>query len=299
MLNGFDPSAPRFLADLDRIQERSMRAERQISSGLRVESASDDPGQVIEILRLKSRLNNNSQLQTNLTRVQSQVNAGEAAMRQSVSLLERARTLAAENASTGAPNRPTMALEARQLHDQLVALVSTAAQGQYVFNGDGAEVAPYVSDWTQPSGVRFVGTSTTNSALVTDENGTTFSVSRTASELFDAAGDNNAFQALFDLTKALENDSEADIAAVAPKIATVLDHLNGQLAFYGNAQNRVTAAIDSAGKSSTAMKADLSGLEEADIPAAILELTSSKVQLDAALSAHAKSVKSSLFDFIG
>lgn len=101
MLNGFDPSAPRFLADLDRIQERSMRAERQISSGLRVESASDDPGQVIEILRLKSRLNNNSQLQTNLTRVQSQVNAGEAAMRQSVSLLERARTLAAENASTG------------------------------------------------------------------------------------------------------------------------------------------------------------------------------------------------------
>jgi flagellin-like hook-associated protein FlgL len=47
------------------------------------------------------------------------------------------------------------------------------------------------------------------------------------------------------------------------------------------------------------MKADLSGLEEADIPAAILELTSSKVQLDAALSAHAKAVKSSLFDFIG
>ena len=93
MLNGFDPSAPRFLADLDRIQERSLRAERQISSGMRVESASDDPGQVIEIIRLKSRLTNNSQVQTNLTRVQSQVNTSEAAMRQAVSLMERARVL--------------------------------------------------------------------------------------------------------------------------------------------------------------------------------------------------------------
>jgi flagellar hook-associated protein 3 FlgL len=299
MLNGLDPSAPRFLADLDRIQERSLRAERQISSGLRVESASDDPGQVIEILRLKSRLANNSQLQTNLTRVQSQVNTAEAAMRQAVSLMERARTLAAENASTGAPNRTTMAIEARQLHDQLVALVSTAAQGEYVFNGDGPEVAPYVSDWTQPAGVRFVGSSATNSTLVTDENGTTFTVSKTASELFDAPGSNNAFQALFDLTKALENDSESDVAAVAPKIVSVLDHLNGQLAFYGNAQNRVSAAFDAAQKSSTAMKGDLSRLEEADIPAAILELNSSKIHLEAALSAHAQTSKATLFDFLG
>jgi flagellar hook-associated protein 3 FlgL len=299
MLNGFDPSAPRFLADLDRIQERSLRAERQISSGMRVESASDDPGQVIEIIRLKSRLTNNSQVQTNLTRVQSQVNTSEAAMRQGVSLMERARVLAAENASTGAPNRTAMAIEARELHDQLVALVSTAAQGQYVFNGDGPEVAPYVSDWTQPAGVRFVGASSTNSTLVADENGTTFSVSKTASDLFDAPGDNNAFQALFDLTKALENDSEADIATVAPKIATVLDHLNAQLTFYGNAQNRVTAAADSAKKSGIALKGDLSLLEEADIPAAILELNSSQVHLQAALSAHAKASKSTLFDFLG
>ena len=299
MLNGFDPSARRFLADLDSIQDRSLRAERQISSGLRVESASDDPGQVIEILRLKSRLANNSQLQTNLTRVGSQVNTAESALRQAVSIMERARVLVAENASTGAPNRPTMAMEARQLHDQLVALVSTAAQGEYVFNGDGAEAAPYVSDWTQPSGVRFTGTSATNSALVANENGTTFTVSKTASQLFDAPGAGNAFQALFDLTEALENDSETQIGAVAPNIAAVLDHLNGQLAFYGNAQNRISAAVDSAKKSNISMKGDLSRLEEADIPAAILELNSSKVQLEAALSAHSKATKATLFDFLG
>ena len=54
MINGFDSSAPRFLADLSRIQDKMQRAERQITSGLRVESGSDAPEQVLQILRLRS-----------------------------------------------------------------------------------------------------------------------------------------------------------------------------------------------------------------------------------------------------
>ena len=90
MLNGFDPLAPRFLADLERIQERSQKAERQISSGFRVETASDDPDAVVEILRLGARLATNTQVQTNLTRVKSQVDASEAAVRQAEKAERRA-----------------------------------------------------------------------------------------------------------------------------------------------------------------------------------------------------------------
>ena len=122
MINGYDPSAPRFLADLGRIQDRMQRAERQISSGLRVQTASDAPEQVLQILRLQTRIEANTQVQTNLTRVQTQVNTAEAAMREAVAIVERARVLAAQNATTGAINRKGMAIEARQLHDQLIAL---------------------------------------------------------------------------------------------------------------------------------------------------------------------------------
>src|SRR5688572_3687948 len=126
MLNGFDPLAARFLADLDRIQEKSFRAERQISSGLRVETASDDPQAVMEILRVKTRLEMNGQVQTNLGRVQSQVNGAEAAMREAVAIMERARVLGAQNSGTTSVNRPAMAAEAEQLHARLLALVSTS-----------------------------------------------------------------------------------------------------------------------------------------------------------------------------
>jgi flagellar hook-associated protein 3 FlgL len=299
MVNGFDPSAPRFLADLGRIQDRLQRAERQISSGLRVETASDAPEQVVQILRLRSRVDSNTQVQTNLTRVRAQVDTAEAAMRESVALLERAKVLAAQTASTGAPNRTAMATEARQLHDRLIALAGSAAEGQFVFGGDGATNPPYVADATQPSGVRFAGASAVSSSLVADENHTTFAVSKTASQLFDAAGPDNAFRALNDLATALSHDSESEVQAAMPGIASALDHLNRQLAFYGNAQNRVTAAFDAAKRNAVSLQKDLSELQETDLPAAILELNSAKLQHETALSAHAQMPKRTLFDYMG
>src|SRR4051794_33837993 len=137
MVNGFDSTAPRFLADLGRIQDRIERAQRQISSGMRVESASDAPEQVLEILRLKSRLETNTQVQTNLARVKTQVDTAEAAMREAVSLVEEARVLGVQTGTTGALNRPVLAAQAQQIHARLLALVGTSAEGRSVFGSDG------------------------------------------------------------------------------------------------------------------------------------------------------------------
>lgn len=297
MLNGIDPRASRFLADLDRIQDRSNRAERQISSGLRVENASDDPEQIVEILRLRTRLDANAQVQTNLSRVQSRVDTAEKAMREAVAIIERARVIATQTAGTGAVNRATAAIEAGQLHDRLLALVSTSADGQFVFGGEANP--QYIADSGEPNGVLFVGVSATDTTLVADENQTTFSASKTAAELFDAAGNDNAFQALTDLRTALINDDGDDVAAAMPKITAVLDHLNRQLAFYGNTQNRLVSAYDSARKNAIALQNGLTNLQGADLPAAILELNSATVHREAALSAHGRVSKLSLFDYLG
>lgn len=299
MMNGFDPSAPRFLADLGRIQDRLHRAERQISSGLRVETASDAPEQVLQILRLRSRIEANTQLQTNLTRVQAQVKTGEAALREAVSLVERARTLATQTATTGAANRTTMAIEARQIHDRLVALTGVTAEGQFVFGGDGAVGPPYVSDAAQPSGVQFTGVSPASTFLVADENQTTFAVSKTATEIFDAADPDSAFRAVHELTSALANDNESQVQAAMPRIKSALDHLNRQLAFYGHAQNRVAAAFESAKRGAVDLHKDLAELQETDLPAAIFELNNAKLHHETALSARAKTSRNSLFDYLG
>lgn len=299
MINGYDPSAPRFLADLGRIQDRMQRAERQISSGLRVQTASDAPEQVLQILRLQTRIEANTQVQTNLTRVQTQVNTAEAAMREAVAIVERARVLAAQNATTGAINRKGMAIEVRHLHDRLIALSGVTAEGQFVFGGDAATTPPYIADSTQPNGVQFTGSSTVSSSLVMDENHVTFAVSKTATELFDAAAPDSTFGALNELVTALTNDSETDVNAALPKIEAALDHLNRQLTFYGNAQNRVTAAFEAAKRNSVTLNKDLAELRETDITAAILDLNNAKLHHDTALSARASARKSTLFDYMG
>lgn len=299
MINSLDPLSSRFLANLNRIQERSQRAERQISSGLRVEKASDAPEQVEQILRLRTRVDLNLQTQTNLARVESQVNVAESTMREAVTIVERARVLATQTATTGAPNRQAIADEVRQLHDRLISLAGASSEGRYVFGGDGATTAPYIADSSSPNGAALVSGSTTNSMVAVDENHTGFSVFRTASEIFDAPGSANVFKAMEDLAQALSADSESQVQTAVPGIRSALDHLNQQLAFFGGAQNRVTAALDSAKKNSVTLRAELSRLQETDLPAAILELNSAKVHHETALMAQSKTPRSTLFDYLG
>jgi flagellar hook-associated protein 3 FlgL len=216
-----------------------------------------------------------------------------------VSLVERARVLAAQTGTTGAPNRATIAVEARQLHARLITLSGASAEGRYVFGGDGSTNPPFDADATSPTGAALVSGATTNSILISDERNTTFSVFRTASEVFDAPGTANVFKAFEDLTKALVNDSESEVQAALPAIVNALNHLNQQLAFYGNAQNRVASALASAKKNTVALHKDLSQLQETDLPAAILELNSAKVHHEAALMSQSKIPRSTLFDYLG
>ena len=64
MINSINSSADNFLVDISRTQARSERAQRQLSSGLRVSKPSDDPDQVGNILQLSSNLSRNEQIGT-------------------------------------------------------------------------------------------------------------------------------------------------------------------------------------------------------------------------------------------
>jgi flagellar hook-associated protein 3 FlgL len=124
MISGLDASTEQFLADLGRTQARMQTAQRQISSGLKFNDASDAPDQVSDILKLRADISRNSQVHSNLGTVKDQVNAAEQAVEAAVLLVERARTLAAQGA-TGiqtAAGRLQIAQEVRSTHEQLAGL---------------------------------------------------------------------------------------------------------------------------------------------------------------------------------
>src|SRR5579864_2748935 len=145
MISGIDPAAEQFLAALDLSKAQTDRAQKQISSGLKFQDASDAPDQVSDILKLRADVARNSQVQTNLSSVKAQVDTAEQAIENAVQLVERARTLAAKGA-TGTEtvsSRAQIAQEVISLQQQLVSLSATQIGGRFVFGGDADQTAPY------------------------------------------------------------------------------------------------------------------------------------------------------------
>jgi flagellar hook-associated protein 3 FlgL len=317
MISSIDPSADRFLADLSRIQERSERAQRQLSSGLRISTASDDPDHVQELLVARMRLEQVTQIRMNLGRVKAEVDAAENTLQTAAQMLDRAAEIGVDGAnSTRTPEaRKTLALQAQAILEELVAITGTNVEGRYVFSGDSDHTAPYTLDPTQPNGVSaYAGSAATRQ--IVHPTGARFGVAKTAQEIFDNPDPRkNAFAALNSLRVALENGPTASpgdplyatqLSAQSDAIAAALltvrgarDHVNAELAFYGSVQNRVDEAIEYANKLELREKTALSNLQDADITAAALELSQAGIQQDAALSARAMLPRSSLFDFLG
>jgi flagellar hook-associated protein 3 FlgL len=303
MISGIDTRSAQFLTDLQRIQERQGRVQREISSGIRVNRPSDDPDRVMNILQLRSEIERAKVVETNLNRASAEVNTADAAVGVMVQIVERARVLAAQTATATATNRRTVGLEVRQLHEQLVNLTRTMSEGRYIFSGDLDTTPLYAVNWSLPGGVS--GTAAGNTRTLEDVNGSRFSIARSAGEILDArntdgtAAAGNVFSALYELALALDEDSQTGVQAAAVLIDQAVEHLGRQVTFYGHAQNRVRDAIDLNNTMTIARKQELGQAQDTDLPEALVELNLAGVHMQAALGAQAQMPRKSLFDYIG
>jgi flagellar hook-associated protein 3 FlgL len=303
MIKALDSQSQLFLASLARIEARQQKVQRALSSGIRVGTPSDEPDRVVHILQLRSEIARATTIGETLDRLASEVNAAEAAMGVAVELVERARVLAAQGASSTATDRAALALETKQLHEQLVNLTFTASEGRLVFSGDQDQQRLYAIDWTQPAGVTRLATAE-NTREIQDVNGSRFIGSRTAHELFDARdalgdpAENNVFNAVYTLSIALQNDDRDAVEAAAGQIGRALDHLGIQTSFYGHAQNRVRDAIELNKSSLVGRKTELGLAQDTDLAEAVVELKLAEVHMESALAAQSKMPRTSLFDYL-
>src|SRR5438132_12893272 len=99
MINSINPSADNFLVDIDRLQAKSERAQRQLSSGLRVAKPSDDPDQIANILQISSSIARNDQIGKNLDRAKAEVDIASGAVSAAVSVVEKINVLGAQGAN--------------------------------------------------------------------------------------------------------------------------------------------------------------------------------------------------------
>jgi flagellar hook-associated protein 3 FlgL len=155
--NMFDAS----ISTLQRRQQQLQDSPQRLTSGKRVEQASDDPTGAARAERALSAISRVDANQRALEASRNSMSLGESALGDANEILQQIREamVAAGNASYSDPEREGLATKITGLRNQLLSIANRPdGSGGFVFAGQGADGAPFVD---APGGVSFVGTAGT------------------------------------------------------------------------------------------------------------------------------------------
>jgi flagellar hook-associated protein 3 FlgL len=135
-----------FLSAMEDVRQRVAETQRQLATGQRVNSPSDDPVAAARIANLDNALARIDQYQSNSGFARNQLGIEEEALNDGISGLQRVRDLIlqANNASTSAADRRVIAAEVGQLRDALISIGNTTdADGRFLFGGYSESTTPF------------------------------------------------------------------------------------------------------------------------------------------------------------
>jgi flagellar hook-associated protein 3 FlgL len=305
MINLLDAQAQQFLTAVNNTQQQINTATEQVSSGLQVQVASDDPDVVSELLQLRTNMQMNTQITTNLSSATTDTNVAESSLTQANSLLETAISIAAEGATgtATAATRQELGGQVEAILQQMVSCANTQSGQVYVFGGDAATSPPYQLDLSSANGVDQLTTAAAT-RQVQNPAGGSFAVSQTAQQIFDdrnsdgTYASDNIFATLTNLYNGLMSNNQTAVENSTTALQAASNHLNESLAFYGTVQDQLQNASTFATSYSTQLQTQIGQIEDADVTAASLELSEGTTQLQAAMEAEAKLPQTTLFNYL-
>jgi flagellar hook-associated protein 3 FlgL len=305
MISYLNAQGQQFLTAVNNVQQRINTATEQVSSGLKVQVASDQPDVVSELLQLRTNLQLNTQITNNLSSATTDTNVAESALTQANSLLTTAISIAAEGATgtSTAATRQELAGQIESILQQMVSCANTQSGQVYVFGGDAATDPPYQLDLSSGNGVDQL-TSAAATRQVQNPAGGSFAVSQTAQQIFDdrnpdgTYASDNIFAALTNLYNGLMNNDQAAVENATTSLQSASNHLNESLAFYGTVQDQLQNASNFAASYNTQLQTQIGQLQDADVTAASLELSEGTTQLQASFEAESRIPQTTLFNFL-
>jgi flagellar hook-associated protein 3 FlgL len=137
----FDTSATRYTDNYSSV----VKAQQQASSGVRVQTAADDPVAAQRLLMLQQQKDMLAQYSGNITNIQSSLTNQESVLDAINTTLQAASQLALKAGGvTSDADRKSISVEVGALEDQLLGLLNSKdAAGKYLFSGSKTDTPPY------------------------------------------------------------------------------------------------------------------------------------------------------------
>lgn len=307
MLAGLDAYTDTFLSGLNATEKRITQANQQLSTGYRVNQASDDPGAINAILEYQGQIDQVTQVQSNLSQASTVANLADSALTSASNMLNQLTSIAAQGSSStsNAQSNAALAQQVKGIAEQLVAAANTKFGGAYIFGGDNATTAPYTFNWSVSGGVVQNNTSSSTIAITNSDGDSLVIPGQTAQQIFSAqnadgsTAASNIFQNVWALGQALQNNDQAAIQAAATGIQASVVQLGQSTTISGNTLDWIQQSNSNATSKLTTLRTQLSSLRDADAVEAVTNLQSATTAEQAAIAARGTLQIKSLFSYLG
>ena len=276
------------------------QAQARLSSGKKLNAASDDPAAAMSVMGTGSALRALEQYRTNVSRASDRIDMEDGVLSQLGDLITRAKELGVAQSSATASDqtRGIANAEVQQIFHQIIELGNTKFGNDFLFGGDQTSTEPFAGSGsgasldyssTNPQGQRSIGIG----------EGQTIAPTHDGKQVFLDTG---VLDAVKDLVHSLDPASatygNAGISTAMTKLDSAFDSIQevvGDTGALGNRLSSVGQNLDALKMNLTAFKSDL---EDVDVETAMTELTNRQVAYQAALLATSKVTSLNLSDYL-
>jgi flagellar hook-associated protein 3 FlgL len=277
-----DPSyVSNLVGSLDQSQANEQQLTAELSSGVAVNSLSQNPVASGENVLLLNQIQQDDTFTQSSSLVTGQLQVADSTLGSVVSQLTQAISLAtgANNGTMNATEVQAVGNQISGILDEIQSLANTSYQGQYIFAGGQTSTAPFTtSTATSPAVTTYNGDQDVN--YLQTPNGQKIQLNVPGSQIFQGAGTTSVFGALNNLvadystgtvnTTQAVNDTEA--------LNTALNYVSQQRVTIDNSITQVTAAGEAVTSSQTQLTAAQTNLMQADVAQVSTQLSQSETQ---------------------
>lgn len=279
---------------LQTVTERLDMLQQQLSTGKRIQRASDDPAGTVLSLGHRRDIAFEEQMRRNLSSGVSFMNATEAALDGTTDALQRIRelTVSAANGSLGAGNRSAIAAEVDQLIGQLAQLANTNFAGAYIFSGHQTKTPAYTVTGTPPTAVTFAGDTGQRIRQISKQDNVAINISGAT-----------VFGTMFDDLVALRDNlnGSAPASVIEGSIGVLdaaLERVIDARAEVGARVNRFEAAQRLSEQADTDLQMLRTEIEDVDLTETIVQFSAQEIAFQAALGAIGRTSNMTLLNFL-
>ncbi|MGA2808543.1 MAG: flagellar hook-associated protein FlgL [Terracidiphilus sp.] len=292
--------ATNLVSSLDQTQATEQQLTAELSSGVRVNSLSDDPVASGENVRLLNQIQQDDSFTQSSSLVTSQLQVADSALGQVVSQLTSAISLAtsANNGTMNASDVKTVGSQISGILDEVVSLANSSYQGQYIFAGGQTSTVPFTtSDATSPAVTSYSGDEDVN--YLETPNGQKIQLNVPGDQIFSGSGSNSVFAALNSLVADYASGTVNTTQAVSDTeaLSTALNYVSQQRVTIDNSITQVSAASEAVTSMQTQLTTAQTNLMQADVAQVSSQLSLSETQQTALedVIAQLNSTSSDLF----